>query len=139
MKSIPLLTTLILVGCATPFRAPPDVAHLKLTPIDSATTDIDRIWLERRDGELVVRGYAHRRLGAVAGTAHVDVAWRDASGRVLRQTTAALELPSAQVPSRPAAPASYRVALDPLPAGTAQIEVRAHDGGAQSCAHAESS
>lgn len=123
------LAVIALAGCATPFRAPADVAHLKLISLDSPTMDIDRIWLERRDGKLVVRGYAHRRLdAATAGATHVDVAWRDAAGRVLRATTAEFEAPPAQVPGRPAAPASYRVALDPLPAGTAQIEVRAHDG-----------
>lgn len=140
MKSILLLAALTLAGCTTPFRAPSDVAHLKLIPIDSVTADIDRIWLERLDGELVVRGYAHRRLeSAAVGDAHVDVIWRDASGRVLRQNTAPLAAPPAQVPGRPAAPSSYRITLEPLPAGTAQIEVRAHDGGTQSCAHPASS
>jgi len=129
MKTILLLGTLVLAGCTTPFRPPADVADLKLTAIDSPTTDIDRIWIERRDGTLVVRGYAHRRLDAEDTLpTHVDVAWRDASGRVLRRTTAEFDLPSTQVPGRPAAPASYRVVLDPLPTGTTQIEVRAHDG-----------
>lgn len=123
------MAVLALAGCATPFRAPADVAHFKLTSIDSPTIDIDRIWIERRDGTLVVRGYAHRRLDAEdARPTHIDVARRDASERVLRQTAAAFETSSARVLGRPAAPTSYRVALDPLPAGTAQIEVRAHDG-----------
>lgn len=129
MKSVLFLSVLMLAGCATPFRPPADVAHLQLTSIDSPTTDIDRIWLERRDGQLVVRGYAHRRLGAAAATdSHIDVTWRDAAGRTLRHITAAFATPSARVPGRPAAPASYRVPLDPLPPGTKQIEVRAHDG-----------
>lgn len=123
----------LLAGCATPFRAPADVAHLKLTRVDSASVLIDKIWLERDDGALVVRGYVHRKLGASTSTApHLDVTLRDRNGLTLRTQGAGFtpsEIPSSH---RPPAAASYRVPLDPLPPTTAQVEVRAHDG---ECAH----
>lgn len=118
----------ILAGCATPFRAPADVAHIQLERGDSAAVIVEKIWLERKDGPLVVRGYVLKRLGAedTTGT-HLDVTIYDALGQVLRRTVAYFE-PRAIRPhgSRPGV-AAYRVPLDPLPGGTARIEVRAHD------------
>ena len=123
----------LLAGCATPFRAPADVAHLQLARADSPSVLIDKIWLERDAGALVVRGYAHRKLDAATTTGtHLDVTLRDAAGRVLRTQTAAFTPAEIPPSSRPPAAAGYRVPLDPLPANTAQVEVRAHDG---ACAH----
>lgn len=119
----------ILAGCATPFRAPPDVAHLTLDRVDSPLVRVEKIWLERKKGPLVVTGYVLRRLDTedTTGT-HLDVTLFDASGRALRSTVEHFE--PRQIPRRYRRPddATYRVSLDPLPAGTTRIEVRAHEG-----------
>jgi hypothetical protein len=46
---------------------------------------VEKIWLERKDGELALRGYVLKRLAATDTTVtHLDVTLYDASGRVLR-------------------------------------------------------
>ena len=49
-----ILAAAALAGCATPFRAPPDVAHIKLDRADSSVVVVEKIWLERKNGPLVV-------------------------------------------------------------------------------------
>lgn len=126
---IAVFTIAGLVSCATPFRAPPDVAHLRLDRVDSPLVRVEKIWLERKQGPLVIAGYVVKRLETkdTTGT-HLDVTLYDANGRVLRHTVEQFE--PRQIPRRYRRPdyASYRVWLDPLPAGTARIEVRAHEG-----------
>lgn len=124
-----LSVALALAGCATPFRAPPDVANVILERVDSPLVRVEKIWLERKNGPLVVTGYVIKRLETkdTTGT-HLDVTLFDSSGRVLRTTVEHFE--PRQIPRRHRMPdsATYRVVLDPLPDGTARIEVRAHEG-----------
>ncbi len=132
MKTLPLLLlfgVVGLAGCATPFRAPPDVAHVKLERADSPVIVVEKIWLERKTGPLVLKGYVVRRLEAEDTSAtHLDVTLYDASGAVLRTSVEHFE--PRQIPRRYRRPndASYNVPLDPLPSGTVRIEVRAHEG-----------
>lgn len=132
MKTLPwllLLGVVGLTGCATPFRAPPDVAHIKLERADSPVVVVEKIWLERKKGPLVVKGYVVKRLEAEDTTqTHLDVTLYDAAGAVLRHTVEHFE--PRQIVRRYRRPdyASYSVSLDPLPGGTARIEVRAHEG-----------
>lgn len=119
----------IFAGCATPFRAPPDVAHIQLDRADSPLVSVEKIWLERKTGPLVVTGYVVKELATedTTGT-HLDVTLFAADGRVLRSTVEHFE--PRQIPRRYRQPddATYRVVLDPLPPGTVRIEVRAHEG-----------
>ncbi len=126
-----LTSVLALTGCVTPFRAPPDVAHIELRVADSSVVTVPKIWLEREKGggPLVIRGYVGKRIDAMDTTGtHLDVILYDGAGLVLRRTVEQFE--PRQIPRRRRMPdyASYRVVLDPLPAGTARIEVRAHEG-----------
>lgn len=118
-----------LAGCATPFRAPLDVAHIRLERADSPVVVVEKIWLERKEGPLVLKGYVLKRLEAEDTTrTHLDVTLYDAAGAVLRRTVEHFE--PRQIPDRNRRPddATYRVVLDPLPSGTVRIEVRAHEG-----------
>jgi len=134
MKSIPpvllvALAVLGLVGCVTPFRAPADVAHIKLERADSPLVIVEKIWLERKKGPLVVKGFVLKRLETEDTTqTHLDVTLYDETDKVLRSTVVYFE--PRQIPRRYRHPddASYRVVLDPLPTGTARIAVRAHEG-----------
>lgn len=124
-----ILVTAALVGCATPFRAPPDVAHVELGRGDSPVVMVEKIWLERKSGPLLLRGYVLKRLKATDTTqTHLDVTLFDSEGRVLRSTVE--QFTPRQIPRRHRRPdyATYRVELDPLPPGTARIEVHAHEG-----------
>lgn len=120
---------LALAGCATPFRAPPDMANVILERVDSPLVRVEKIWLERKNGPLVVTGFVLKRFETedTTGT-HLDVTLYDAAGQVLRRTVEHFE--PRQIPRRYRRPddATYRVTLDPLPDGTARIEVRAHEG-----------
>jgi len=119
----------LLAGCATPFRAPPDVAHIKLERVDSPVVVVEKIWLERKNGPLVVTGYIIRQFQAEDTTqTHLDVALYDEAGRVLRKTVEHFEPQQLRRQGRRPPYGTYRVVLDPLPAGTARIEVRAHEG-----------
>lgn len=44
------LALLFLTGCATPFRAPSDVRDIKLERVGSPAVDVDKIWLEQKQG-----------------------------------------------------------------------------------------
>lgn len=123
------VVTLLLAGCATPFRAPADVAHIVLERGDSPVVRVEKIWLERKKGPLVVKGYVIKRLEATDTTqTHLDVTLYSASGQVLRKSVEQFE--PRQIPRRYRRPdfGSYAVPLDPLPAGTVRIEIRAHEG-----------
>lgn len=131
MKSTSCLfvALLFLVGCATPFRAPPDVREIKLERVDSPVVDVEKIWLERKNGPLVLKGYVLKQLTARDTTqTHLDVTLYDSAGRVLRSTVEYFEPRQIRHQWRRSSFGSYSVVLDPLPAGTARIEVRAHEG-----------
>lgn len=129
-----LLAVAGLAGCATPFRAPADVAHIKLERVDSPVVSVEKIWLERKNGPLILTGDVLKRLHAVDTTqTHLDVTLYDADGKVLRRTVEHFEPRQIVRRFRQLAYAHYRVILDPLPSGTTRIEVRAHEG-----AHASS-
>lgn len=129
-RHLPLLglAGLILGACATPFRAPPDVAHVRLELGDSPVVRVDKIWLERK-GPLVLRGYVVKRLAAedTTGT-HLDVTIYDPAGNVLRTTVEQFEPRQISTRFRRADAAKYYIVLDPLPAGTFRIRVQAHEG-----------
>lgn len=119
----------ILAGCATPFSAPPNAAHVQLIRESSPVVIVDKIWLERKKGPLVLRGYVIKRLTAEDTTqTHLDITLFDSSGTVLRSSVEHFE--PRQIPRRYRRPdyANYSIMLDPLPPATARIEVRAHEG-----------
>lgn len=121
--------SIVLAGCATPFRAPRDVAHVKLDRVDSPVVIVQKIWLERKKGSLVVTGHILKRLQVTDTTqTHLDVTLYGADGLVLRSTVAYFE--PRQIVRRFSRPGfgTYRVPLDPLPAGTVRLEVKAHEG-----------
>jgi hypothetical protein len=126
---ISVLALTLVAGCATPFRAPSDVAHITLVRGGSPLVRVEKIWLERKAGPLVVTGYVvERDAGADTSGTHLDVRLLDAGGRVLRSTVEPFEPRQINARFRRHSDATYRVPLDPLPPGTVRIEVRAHEG-----------
>jgi hypothetical protein len=123
------LALLFLVGCATPFRAPPDVRDIQLERISSPVVEVDKIWLERQAGPLVLKGSVVKRLAAEDTTqTHLDVTLYDSAGRMLRSTVEYFEPRQIRRQWRRPGYGAYEVVLEPLPQGTARIEVRAHEG-----------
>lgn len=131
MKPTPVLTLalLFLTNCATPFRAPSDVRDIKLERVGSSVVEVDKIWLERKAGPLVLKGSVVKQLAAADTTqTHLDVTLYDSVGRVLRATVEHFEPRQIHHAWRRPGYGAYKVVLDPLPTGTARIEVRAHEG-----------
>lgn len=133
MKTLLILSLgaigMLFAGCTVPFRAPSDVAQIKLEISDSPVVLMRKIWLERKDGPLVVTGYVVKRLDVEDTTqTHLDVILYDAKGQLLRSTVEHFE--PRQIPKRYRRPdyVTYRIVLDPLPVGVARIAVRAHEG-----------
>lgn len=133
MKNLRLLlaglAAMILAGCVTPFRAPRDLSHIKLDRVHSPVVEVEKIWLERRNGVLVVKGFVLKRLEADDTTqTHLHATLYDEAGRELRSTVANFEPRQIVRRFRRHGDATYQVVLDPLPAETARIEIRAHEG-----------
>ena len=127
-----IVTAVALAGCITPFRPPADLAHIKLTVADSPLVSVEKAWLERKSGPLVIRGYVVRQLRADdTSNTHLDVTLYDANGAVLRQSVEHFEPQQIPAGIRRQNGSAYRVQLDPLPGNTARIEVRAHEGAHQ--------
>jgi hypothetical protein len=127
--SLILLGVVSLTGCASFLRTPSNLAHIKLETVDSPVVLTETVWLERKDDIAVVTGYVVKRLDVKDTTAtHLDITLLDGTGSVLREIGAHFE--PRQIPRRYRRPdyATYRVPLDPLPASTARIIVRAHEG-----------
>ena len=123
-----MLAALLAPGCTTPFRPPPDLAQVRLQGVDSPVVLVEKIWLERKDGQLALRGYVLKRLAATDTTGtHLDVTLYDAGGRVLRTSTESFT--PRQIVRRHRRPdyATFNVVLDPLPPGVVRIEVRADE------------
>lgn len=120
----------ILAGCLTPFRPPPDVAHLRIRAEDSARVWVYKVWLERKPGSpLVVTGHVNRRFrDADTSASHLVVSLRDASGKVLKEEVVYFKPRKVTYRLRPP-PASARFIypLDPLPRDTSEILVTAID------------
>jgi hypothetical protein len=123
-----LLVALILAGCATPFRAPPDVRDIKLDRVSSPVVDVDKIWLVREAGTLLLKGSVQKQFAAEdTSQTHLDVTLYDSAGRVLRSTVEHFEPRQLNRRWRSPGFGTYQEVLDPLPAGTVRIEVRAHE------------
>jgi len=90
--------------------------------------EVEKIWLERKAGPLTLKGYVQKHLAADDTTqTHLDVTLYDSAGRVLRSTVEHFEPRQIRPQWRRPGYGTYEVALDPLPAGTTRIEVRAHE------------
>ena len=105
------------------------MVNVRLVRIDSPLIAVEKIWLERKHGPLILKGYVLKRLSADdTRLSHLDVILYGADGQVLRSTIENFEPRQIQRQGQRPGVGSYRVVLDPLPADTVRIEVRAHEG-----------
>jgi len=117
-----------LSGCAS-MSLPPEAATVALEPVPSKSVAIYRPKLVAKEGRLMLDGWVYRQFGATTTAAtHLDVAFLDASGRELRSELTRFE-PSSLRPGghKMAHRGHYTVPIPAMPAGTATIQVRAHD------------
>ena len=120
---------LFAAGCVSTRRPPPDLAHVEIARVHSPLVEVSRAWFERKEGCILVRGHVLRRPETKDTTrTHLDLAWLDANGTVLRTTTGHFE--PRQIPRRPRMPDSsdFTLAVDAWPSETRTLILRAHEG-----------
>lgn len=120
-----------LAGCVTspPVELPVEARGVALTPVSSDSVTVREPLLRKREGGLELVGFVAKVYGSkTTENTHLDVSFISTTGETLRRQTARFS-PQRLVRGRhaPNRQASYAVPVEVLPAGTARIEVRAHD------------
>lgn len=114
-----------LAGC-TSVPLPPEAAAVTLDRIPSKSVAVYQPKLVVKEGRLLLDGWVYRQFGAARS--HIDVAFLDASGRELRSELTRFTPPDLRRGSHKMAHRGhYTLPISVLPAGTATIQVRAHD------------
>jgi hypothetical protein len=124
-----LFSSLVLVGCSVPSYTSANGMQIKLDRVNSAAAIIEGIALNPDNDQFVLTGSVMRKFGAKdTSQTHLAVTLFDAGGNVL--SLLVTEFEPRQIPRGPKLSgwSEFRVTLDPLPAGTARIEVRAYEG-----------
>lgn len=130
MKTSPLVLAGVLAfaGCAS-VSLPPEAAVVNLVPVSSPDVEVHRPRFHTKEGELKLEAYAFRRFKAeTTANTHIDLVFLDRSGRELRQELTYFTPRSLPPLGRMPHPAAYLRVPVRIPAGTATIEVRAHEG-----------
>ena len=115
------------------FQPPKDVAGIQLEKRDSATIIVDKMWLARENGELVIKGYVMAQSRGLDTTkARLLVSIRDGRGTELRSAT--LGFTPQQISRGYKSPgfSTFAWRLDPMPAGAASIVISAVDAPSES-------
>ncbi len=124
-----LPVALLLTGCVSFMRTPPDLAYIQRDRVNSGKVSIRSFELLRLDGEVLVVGEVGRLSNYYdTSKTHLDVILYAADGTVVRSTPAAFFPPKIDRGHRFPGRASFRLRLEPLPPNVARVEVRAHDG-----------
>lgn len=127
---LPFAVATGLGGCAS-VPLSPEAAAVRLVSVPSAAVAFYPPKLLVIDGRLTLDGHVFRKYSArTTAKSHLDIALLDASGQILMSETVSFvprEL-RAKTSRTMAQPGHYTLPIPELPAGTAKIEVRAHDG-----------
>lgn len=117
-----------LAGCAS-VSLPPGAPVVTLEPVPSQSVALYQPKLIEKDGRLMLDGWVYRQFGsATTALSHIDVAFLDASRRELRSELTRFAPPDLRFGSHKMAHRGhYTLPISAMPAGTATIQVRAHD------------
>lgn len=127
-RVIVLLGAAALAGCAS-VQKPSAASGITLNPVPSQSVALYQPKLVIKDGGLVLDGWVYRQFGsATTAQTHLDVAFLDTAGRELRSEVtrfapSALRFGGHKMAHR----GHYTLPIPAMPAGTASIQVRAHD------------
>jgi len=118
----------LVAGCAS-VPLPPEAAVVRLIPEPSKSVAVYQPKLIVKDGRLILDGWVYRQFGAqTTAKSHIDVAFLDAAGRVLRCDTVQFAPRDLRGGSHRMQPRGhYVLPIAVLPAGTVSIQVKAHD------------
>ena len=118
-----------LAGCAS-VPLPPEAAAVTLDRIPSKAVAVYQPKLVVKDGRLILDGWVYRQFGVqTTAQTHIDVAFLDAAGRELRSEVTYFAPRDIRRGGghRMAPRGHYTLPIPAMPAGTATIQVRAHD------------
>ncbi|ACB77715.1 hypothetical protein Oter_4444 [Opitutus terrae PB90-1] len=136
MRSLCLVLVVSVAGLAGCVSAPlpSESAAVTLERTASQSVAVYPPKLVVKDGRLLLDGWVYRQYGALTTTeTHIDVDFLDATGRVLRnEVTHFVPRDLHRGSHKMAHRGHYRLPISAMPAGTATIHVRAHDGDHQS-------
>ncbi len=127
-----LLCAAGLAGCASA-PLPPEAAAVALVPAPSKFVAIYQPRLVVKDGRLLLEGWVSRQYGArTTAQSHLDIVFLDPSGRVLRSAVTYFAPRDLRGGHWMQPRGHYSLPIPVLPAGTARIQVTAHEGEHQS-------
>lgn len=117
-----------LSGCSS-MSLPHAAAGVSLEPRPSQSVAVYRPKLVQKDGGLMLDGWVYRQFGAsTTADTHIDVMFLDATGRELRSEVTRFAPSDLRRGSHKMAHRGhYTLPIPAMPAGTATIQVRAHD------------
>ena len=125
------MAVILLSGCLnlTPPASKAEARGLTLSATSSACVRVDVPRLQMNRGNLELAGSVAKQSNAsFTAFSHLDILFYDDTGRIV-ETKSITFSPRSVGHSRFASQVGYyALKLDPPPAGTAKIEVRAHDG-----------
>jgi hypothetical protein len=115
-------------GC-TSVQLPPEAARAKLVPVSSAAVEVHRPKFRLNDGELNLEAYVFRQPESkTTEDTHIDIVFLDVSARQLGSKQTDFTPSNLPMTIRLPRPHGYFIIPIKVPADTAVIEVRAHEG-----------
>lgn len=126
-----ILLSAVLTGCVAlrPQDLPADARKVVLVAVSSGFVRVRQPFLRSHDGQFQIYGTVAAEYGSPSTDhTHLEISFFDAAGHLLRSAIAHFS-PSNLVSRFPNRNGSYSLTVESLPAGTARIEVSAHQGG----------
>ena len=129
MKAIHCIAFAVLdvAGCAS-YRIPSEAANVRLVGVSSPAVEVYRPRFVLHQGALALEGYAMREFKSQTNPdSHIDIIYLDVSGRKVAEERANVRPHNLPGSGRIPRPHAYFKQAIKLPAGTASVEVRAHE------------
>ncbi|MDP3073830.1 MAG: hypothetical protein Q8N18_26330 [Opitutaceae bacterium] len=129
MKAIHCITFAVVgaAGCAS-YNIPSQVGGVRLAGISSSAVEVYRPRFVLNEGTLALEAYAMREFkGQTSPDSHIDIVYLDGTGRKVAEERANVRPHNLPGSGRMPRPHAYFKQAINLPAGTASVEVRAHE------------
>lgn len=129
MKAVHYFTLAVVgaTGCAS-YTIPSEGSNVRLVGISSPAVEVYRPRFILHEGALALEGYAMREFkGRTNPDSHIDIIYLDGMGRKVAEERANVLPHNLPGSGRMPRPHAYFKQAIKLPAGTASIEVRAHE------------
>ncbi len=114
-------------GCAS-YVVPPEMSAVGLVGVSTPAVEVHRPRFIRHEGVLALEAYAMREFkGQTTVDSHIDIVYLDSMGRKVAEERANVRPHSLPGGGRMPRPHAHFIQTIKPPAGTAAVEVRAHE------------